>query len=145
MASLEKNKDVVRRLHELWNTGDLARIPEVFHPDFAGHWPRSSRKPERRGLDEVRAGLMNTRRAFPDWYENVVDMVAEGDRVVTRYVSTGTHRGEFWGIAPTGIRITVHEMSIYRIAEEKVIEQWCCIDELERLIQLAVVERRGQS
>ena len=142
--SLETNKEVVRRLHELWNTGDLAQIPEVFHPDFAGHWPRSSRKPERRGLDEVRAGLMNTRTAFPDWYEDVVDMIAEGDRVVTRYVSTGTHRGGFWGCAPTGLTITVHEMSIYRIADGKVIEQWCCIDELDRLMQLGIVGRRPQ-
>ena len=142
--SIEENKRVVRRLHDLWNTGDLARIPEVFHPDFAGHWPRSSRKPERRGLDEVRAGLTNTRAAFPDWHEDVVDLIAEGDRVVTRYVSTGTHRGPFWGLAPTGLRITVHEMSIYRIADGKVIEQWCCIDELDRLTQLGAAARRAQ-
>ena len=47
-------------------------------------------------------------------------------------------------LLPTGVRITVHEMSIYRIAQGKVIEQWCCIDELDRLIQLGVVERRRQ-
>src|SRR5678816_3983961 len=107
MAIEDDNKAIVRRLHDLWNTGDLGMIPEVFHPDFAGHWPPSSRKPERRGLDEVRAGLLSTRTAFPDWVENVVDMVAEGDRVATRYISTGTHRGEFWGIAPTGVTVTV--------------------------------------
>jgi steroid delta-isomerase-like uncharacterized protein len=140
--TIETNKAAVRRLHELWNSGDVASIPEIFHPDFAGHWPPSSRKPERRGLDEVRAGLLSTRTAFPDWHEHVVDMVAEGDRVVTRYVSTGTHRGDFWGLPPTGVRVTVHEMSIYRIAAGKVIEQWCSIDELERLIQLGAVPRR---
>jgi len=145
MSSIEKNKDLVRRLHELWSTGEVARIPEIFHPDFSGHWPRSSRKPERRGLAEVQSGLLSTRSAFPDWHETVVDMVAEGDRVATRYISTGTHRGEFWGIGPTGIKVTVHEMSIYRIAEDRVIEQWCCIDELDRLIQLGAVERRSQS
>lgn len=143
--SIERNKAVVRRLHDLWNTGDLAVIPEIFHPDFAGHWPPSSRRPERRGLDEVRAGIVSTRTAFPDWFEHVVDMVAEGDRVATRYVSTGTHRGEFWGVPPTGTRVTVHEMSVYRIADGKVIEQWCSIDELARLTQLGIVERRGQS
>jgi steroid delta-isomerase-like uncharacterized protein len=143
--TIEANKGVVRRLHELWNTGDVAKIPEIFHPDFAGHWPPSSRKPERRGLDEVRAGLLNTRAAFPDWHEHVVDMVAEGDRVVTRYVSTGTHRGDFWGLPPTGARVTVHEMSIYRIAGGKVIEQWCSIDELDRLMQLGAVPRRAKT
>jgi steroid delta-isomerase-like uncharacterized protein len=141
--TIADNKEIVRRLHELWNTGDIGQIPAIFHPDFAGHWPPSSRKPERRGLDEVRAGLLNTRTAFPDWHEHVVDMVAEGDRVVTRYVSTGTHRGDFWGLPPTGARVTVHEMSIYRIADGKVIEQWCSIDELDRLIQLGAVPRRA--
>jgi steroid delta-isomerase-like uncharacterized protein len=144
-VTIEANKEVVRRLHELWNTGDVAKIPEVFHPDFAGHWPPSSRKPERRGLDEVRAGLLSTRTAFPDWHEHVVDMVAEGDRVVTRYVSTGTHRGDFWGLPPTGTRITVHEMSIYRIAGGKVVEQWCSIDELDRLMQLGAVPGRPKT
>jgi predicted ester cyclase len=43
--------------------------------------------------------------------------------VVTRYVSPGTHRGDFWGVSPTGRKITVHEVSIYRIAEGNVIEQ----------------------
>ena len=143
--SSEQNKAIVQRLHDLWNTGDLARIPEIFHPDFAGHWPPSSRKPERRGLPDVRAGIVSTRTAFPDWFEKVVDMVAEGDRVATRYISTGTHRGDFWGLAPTGTKVTVHEMSIYRIAEGKIIEQWCSIDELDRLMQLGAVERRAQA
>jgi steroid delta-isomerase-like uncharacterized protein len=142
--SVEDSKAVVRRLHELWNTGDVASVPDVFHPDFAGHWPPSSRMPERRGLDGVRAGIRATRTAFPDWHERVDDMIAEGDRVVTRYTSTGTHRGEFWGIPPTGRAVTVAEMSIYRIADGKVIEQWCSIDELARLQQLGVVAPRPQ-
>src|SRR5919204_3794797 len=133
--SLEENKQVVRRLHDLWNTGNLDEIPKVFGADFVGHWPRSSRLPERRGLEDVRAGLMNTRTAFPDWQEHVEEMIAEGDRVVTRYTSTGTHRGDFWGIAPTGRRISISEVSIYRVAGGKVVEQWCWIDELDRLQQ----------
>jgi len=143
--TIEANKAVVRRLHDVWNTGDLSQITEIFHADFAGHWPRSSRLPERRGLDDVRAGITATRTAFPDWYEDVVDMIAEGDRVVTRYVSTGTHRGETWGIAPTGKRLTLHEISIYRIADGKVIEQWCAIDELDRLQQLGVLPPRPRT
>jgi steroid delta-isomerase-like uncharacterized protein len=142
--SLEKNKEVVRQLHDLWNTGDLSQVPQIFDASFAGHWPRSSRLPERRGLDAVRAGIMNTRTAFPDWHEHVEDMIAEGDRVVTRYTSTGTHRGDFWGIPPTGRRITVHEVSIYRIAGGKVAEQWCWIDELDRLHQLGAQPRRSE-
>lgn len=142
--SLEENKAIVRRLHEIWNTGDLAQVPAVFGEEFAAHYPLSSQVPERRGLDGLRAGLTRTRTAFPDWHEHVEDIVAEGDRVVTRYTSTGTHRGDFWGIAPTGRRITVHEMSVYRIAGGKVVEQWCYIDEMHRLQQLGALPPRPQ-
>ena len=127
---------VVRRLHEIWNTGDVAAVDEVYDPDFVGHFPPSSHLPERRGRDGAREGITRVRQAFPDWHEAVEDMVTEGGKVVTRYTSTGTHRGAFRGLAPTGTKITVPEISIYRVARGKVVEQWCLLDELGRLQQL---------
>lgn len=127
---------VVRRLHEIWNTGDAAAVDEVYDAEFVGHFPPSSHLPERRGRDGAREGIVRVRQAFPDWHEAVEDMVTEGSKVVTRYTSTGTHRGDFRGIAPTGTTITVPEISIYRVARGKVVEQWCLLDELGRLQQL---------
>jgi steroid delta-isomerase-like uncharacterized protein len=129
---------VVRRLHEMWNTGDVAAVDDVYAEDFVGHFPPSSHLPERRGRQGAREGIERIRTAFPDWHEAVEAMVAEGNTVVTRYTSTGTHRGPFRGIAPTGRRIAVAEMSIYRIAAGQVAEQWCVIDELTRLQQLGI-------
>jgi predicted ester cyclase len=56
-------------------------------------------------------------------------MVIEDDKVVTRYVSTGVHTGPFIGIAPTGRHIRLDEISIYRLQDCLVVEQWCLTDE----------------
>src|SRR5438093_763835 len=103
-----------------------------------------SELPERHGLDGVAQSIVRIRAAFPDWHEAVDDLVEEGDRVVSRYTSRGTHRGPFWGIPPTGRTITVAEISIFRIASGRVAEQWCLVDELARMEQLGgVLERPG--
>src|SRR5262245_46051584 len=127
---------VVRRLHEVWNTGNLAAVDEGYAESFVGHFPPSSHLPERRGRAGAREGIVRIKAAFPDWHEAVEDMVTEGNTVVTRYTSTGTHRGEFRGIAPTGRTIRLPEISIYRVARGKVVEQWCLLDDLGRMQQL---------
>ena len=105
---------------------------------FLAHWPASSEVPERRGIEGIRFGVTRIRTAFPDWHERVLDVFGSADKVASRYVSTGTHQGTFWGIAPTGRRIEIEEISIFRIAGGRVAEQWCMFDELARLQQLGV-------
>jgi steroid delta-isomerase-like uncharacterized protein len=140
---------LVRRLHDVWNTGDLAAVDEVYAGDFVGHFPPSSHLPDRRGRAGAREGIRRATTAFPDWHEAVEQVVAEGNLVVTRYTSTGTHLGEFRGlpdVPPTGRTISVPEISIYRVAGGKVVEQWCLLDELGRLQQLGATvapPRRG--
>jgi steroid delta-isomerase-like uncharacterized protein len=133
-----KSIDLVYRLHEIWNTGNLELIDSVYAPDFLAHWPASSEIPERRGIDGIRFGVTRIRTAFPDWQERVLDVFGSADKVASRYVSTGTHRGTFWGIEPTGRCVEIEEISIFRIAGDRVAEQWCMFDELTRLQQLGV-------
>jgi steroid delta-isomerase-like uncharacterized protein len=130
------NIALAHRLHEIWNTGNAELIGEVYAGDFIAHWPASSEVPERRGIEGIRFGVERIRRAFPDWHEKVLDIFGSGDRVVSRYVSTGTHRGTFWGIEATGKRIEIQEISIFRIVEGRIAEQWCMFDELARLRQI---------
>jgi steroid delta-isomerase-like uncharacterized protein len=130
--------DLVKALHRIWNTGDLASIERVYARDFLAHWPPSSEVPERRGSEGIRFGVERIRTAFPDWHEEVLDVFGAGDRVASRYVSSGTHKGTFWGIEPTGRRIEIQEMSIFRIADGRIAEQWCMFDDLARLRQLRV-------
>jgi steroid delta-isomerase-like uncharacterized protein len=132
------NIDLGKALHQIWNTGDLTLIDRVYAHDFLAHWPASSEVPERRGIEGIRFGVERIRTAFPDWHEEVLDVFGSGDTVASRYVSTGTHKGTFWGIEPTGRRIEIQEISIFRIADERIVEQWCMFDDLTRLQQLRV-------
>lgn len=137
-----RNIELAQALHDIWNTGDLARIEDVYHEDYVAHWPASSEIPERRGRDGVRLGVERIRTAFPDWKENIDDAFGSGDRVCVRYTSTGTHVAPFWGIAASGRCVRIQEMSIYRIADDRIVEQWCMFDELARLQQIGVSEER---
>lgn len=132
----DEKKKLIENLHAVWNTGDVASIPDIYATDFVVHWPRSVEVPDSYGHAGAKTAIMKTRAAFPDWREDVVDMIIEGDRVVTRYISTGTHRGPLEGIQPTGKTIKIDEMSIYRIEAGKVTEQWCLVDDITLLRQL---------
>lgn len=140
--SAETHLSLIRALHGIWSTGDLSRLEAIYAPDFTAYWPPSAERPVRRGLDGVRFGVRAVRDAFPDWVETIADIFAAGDRVASRCVCQGTHLGPFAGAPPTGRRIEVHDISIFRIAEGRVVEQWCMIDEVGRLRQLAVGEAR---
>jgi steroid delta-isomerase-like uncharacterized protein len=120
--SLSDNKSVVLRSEkELWSNGNLAVADELYSPDFVCHFIAG---PEWRGLEGIKGEVRQHRASFPDWSERVDDIVAEGDRVVIRFTSTGTQRGAFAGIAPTGRKVTIQEVAIFRLADGKIVEQW---------------------
>ena len=119
---LSENKSVVMRSEsELWSKGNLDVADELYAPDYVCHFLIG---PEWRGIDGIRNEVKQHRVSFPDWNERVDDIVAEGDRVVIRFTSTGTQRGEFAGIAPTGKRVKIQEIAIFRLANGKIAEQW---------------------
>jgi len=139
MDSIEKKK-LVKQLHHIWNSGEVDAIPEVYSKNFIVHWPKGWAENESYGYDGVRQAIERIRSAFPDWHEKVVDMIIGDDRVVTRYISTGTHLGSYSGIKETGKKVEFDEISIYRIGGGKVIEQWCLSDDLSTLKQLGLLE-----
>ena len=116
-----RNTEIAERQHtQLWSQGNLDLIPIDYSADFTGHFPA--------GIVQGRAGLRARveahRMAFPDWTEVVDDVVAEGDRVVTRITSRGTNLGEFLGEAATGKHVEISEACIYRFEDGKIVEQW---------------------
>lgn len=124
--SLENNKAIVRRLwEEVWNQNDLAVCDEIFDAEYAEH--EKSFAPVLRG-------------AFPDLHFAVEDMIAEGDKVVSRYVITGTHLGEFMDIPATGKRVKIKTIWIHRLVGNRIVEgqDWGAWDALGMLRQLGV-------
>jgi steroid delta-isomerase-like uncharacterized protein len=133
--SIEANKLIVRRLFdEVWNTGNVGLLDELLAPDFID-------RAAQMGGDDVTARGFKTqvlvfRTAFPDGRSQIEDLIAEGDRVVARWTDGGTQHGEWMGIAPTGKRVTITGIDIYRIEQGKIAEYWCSEDELGLLRQL---------
>ncbi len=81
---------------------------------------------------------------FPDFHVTIEDIIAEGDRVCVRMKVTGTHQSEYRGIAPTGKKMEVRGVQIYRIVDGKVVEGWTDYnfypDQLDVLMKLGVIE-----
>lgn len=106
--STEANKAIIRDFFDqVWNQGDEAAIDRFIAADAAGNDPDFGI-----GREGFKRQWRNWRAAFPDLHFDVEELVAEGDVVVSRWTLTGTHTGEFLGIAPTGRAIRVGGMSL---------------------------------
>jgi steroid delta-isomerase-like uncharacterized protein len=137
-VSAEENKATFRRyVEEVSNKGNLDLADEIFDR-YTSH--QSDGRTEERGPEDVKRFISEFRQAFPDFRSVIEDQVAEGDKVVTRWRASGTHQGEFRGIAPTGNTITVTGIGIFRFSEEgKVVESWDNMDQLGMMRQLGVI------
>jgi len=132
--SAEENKAIVRRYIA---TLDLATLDELTAPNFVYHNPGN---PEVRTHEERKQKvIIALRTAFPDLKLNIEDVIAEGDKVAVRYSFSGTHKGEFMGIAPTNKRMELTSILICRLADGKVAEMWVENNSLVFLLQLGVV------
>lgn len=129
----------VLRLHHIWNTGDLSGIPRVYADDFVAHMPKGWERSTFRGHAGVVDAIHRIRDAFPDWHEDVQDLLVDRSRAVTRYVFTGTQNGEFLGRPPSGRHVRIDEISIYRFETGRVVEQWCLTDDLTLSRQLGLL------
>ncbi|HZM24848.1 MAG TPA: ester cyclase [Anaerolineales bacterium] len=119
--SLEENKDIVRRYQEAYNTKDFEALAEVLAADVITPNIISGMPP---GIEGAKAVHQKTLLGMPDYYTTIEDLIAEGDKVVARVTMTGTHTGNFYGIAPTGRRVNLTSIYIVRIAEGKIVEHW---------------------
>lgn len=134
----EEYKALVREtVLEIWNKGNLAAIDKAYAPDYVGHDPASPESTlDREGLKQF---VLAYRNAFPDLRVTVEDQLCDGNKVVTRYVARGTHRGEFMGIAPTDKPVTVSGIGISCIARGKIAEEWDSYDALGILQQIGAL------
>ena len=131
--STEENKAIQLRFQDIWNQGDFSVIEEIFNKDYLNHSVKV------KSFESIRQFVTVYRSAFPDVKFTIEDQVVEGDKVVMRYTITGTHKGEFQGIAPTGKSIQITGMAIHRIANGKIVEIWANWDALGLLQQLGAV------
>ena len=126
MTDPEANKALVRRHLEVGISQNRPEVwDEIMDERFAFRNP-----PLAPGRDSYKAAVEILRTGFPDLREEILDIVAEGDRVAVRYIERGTHLGDFMGIAPSGNAYEKHGFALYRIADGRLAEAWCQEDEL---------------
>ena len=132
----EENKDLARRSWEmLVNQQNPDAIDELYTSNFVWHEPDQ----DIQGTEEARQFLSTYLSAFPDMHVSVEDVIAEGDKAVTRWTISGTHQGELMGIAPTNEQIEIKGITIHRIEGDKIAEEWERYDNLGIMQQLGVV------
>jgi predicted ester cyclase len=138
-AETASNKTTFGRLHDAMNTCDVklvsTMIDEVVEPDLLFHAPVPVGANGVQALKQVMALLL---RVYPDLHVTVEDLIAEGDKVVGRTTVTGTHRGEYMGIQPTGKSVTYNEIFIFRFVAGRVAEIWGVVDVFSQLQQIGV-------
>ena len=116
--SLGENKAIVRRLIETINKRDLTSLGDLIAQDFFYHAQPHSIQ----GLDVVEQVIRDEVKGFPDLHVTLNDIIAEGDKVWVRLEQTGTHRGEFRGLAPTGKKVKFATVAIWRIINRSILK-----------------------
>jgi len=123
----QKNKELALKANELiWNQGRFETLETMFAIDFVQHFLPSGT--ESTGVEALQRHTEELRQAFPDWSEVINLVVAEGNFVVLQYTSTGTNQGPFSGRQPTGRKIRISEITVFRMAKGKIAEQWLLPD-----------------
>jgi len=133
-VSLEENKEIIRCLVEAFNKHNVTLLDELISPDFFDHDFQLT------GLESYKQTETINFKVFPDIHRTIYDIIAEGDKVWVHFEDTGTHTNEYRGIPPSGNKITLTGVHIWRIADDKVVEKAGIYDQMDFFKQVGVIE-----
>ncbi len=129
MSDVETNKQILRNyIQSVWREGNLAALPKFWTADCVNHAMPSD---DNRGLERLQVyheQFFGAFSAFSGLEIEIVQQVAEADRVVSQITSHGEHSGEFMGIAPSGKNVSLQAIRIDRFADDKIAEHWSVSD-----------------
>jgi len=132
----ETQKEIIRIwVEEVINKGNLTVLDEIAHPKYVYRSPSE----ELHGPEAIKGLIAMFRAAFPDLKTRIDDLVIEGNKAIYCVTITGTHKGDFMGIAATGKQVKVNAMVLSRFEEGKIIEEYEILDQLALFQQLGVV------
>ncbi|WP_224363384.1 ester cyclase [Hyalangium versicolor] len=135
-----QNKALVARLfEELINERNTSRVHEFLAPDFERH-DIGQLFPDRSGAESTKEHVAMLFTGIPDLRMDVLDLVAEGDRVCARYVAYGTHTGELLGRPGSGKPVRWEGINIYRFVDGKIVETWQLGDGMRLLQQIGALQ-----
>ncbi len=137
----QDNKALVRRYREAHNTNNLALLDEIVATDIKSHTSIPGFPP---GLEGGKKAHQTFLAAFPDGQVTTEDVITEGDKVVERFSFKGTNTGSFMGVPATGKKVAISGMSVFRIANGKIVEHWGENDTLGTMQRLGLVPMPGK-
>ena len=135
----DENRTLALRTSEIVNQKNPEIIEECYPPDFVWHGPDQ----DIRGYEIAKQMSSTFFAAFPDAHITDEDVIAEGEKVVRRYTTRGTHQGEtaMFG-PPTGRQIELKGITIHRIERGKIVEEWESYDTMSMMKQLGLAPER---
>jgi len=136
---LEANKAVVKRIDDVYNKRDLSIVDEIYAPDTVDMFSGA------KGIAGTKDRFAVILSAFPEFNEEILDMVAEGNIVTTRAIIKATHKGTYMGIPPTGKKGTMTSMGAYEVINGKITKSWRYNDELGFLQQGGLFPSGGKT
>jgi predicted ester cyclase len=118
----ENNKALVRRFNEeVYNRGNMDVADELLAPNFVS---RDTLTGEEASREDLKREIAEQAATSSDLHFSIEEQIAEGDKVVTRSIGSGTHDlAEYEGLAPSGVRITIENIDIYRVVEGKIVDE----------------------
>jgi C-1 hydroxylase len=138
MSITEENKAIIRRFIDGYNSRNMDVFEKLVAPDYFDHLF------QQRGRSKFKEMFTMAFEGFPDWHEAIQDIIAEGDKVWVWIKATGTHSNEWdlFGVSvpPTGNKVEMNMVFIWRLENGKLVEGWEVDDNLEILKQMGVVE-----
>jgi steroid delta-isomerase-like uncharacterized protein len=141
----EENKALARRSWEVVTGGSLDTLEDAFAEVYTHDFILHELDEDIVGIEGLTQFVSMIRSAIPDLRITIEDDMAEGDKVVTRWIGQGTHQGELMGVAPTGNQLTFTGITIHRIEATKIVEEWSNWDALGLMQQIGAVPTPEQS
>ncbi len=126
----------VRWGREVASAGQYGVLDEILAPNFVDHDPAPGQGP---GIEGLKGFFRKMHAAFPDLKAEPVEIMATDDHVAMRYTISGTHQGEFQGVAPTGKSFKVAALQLGRFKDGRCVERWGSTDELGMMKQLGIL------
>jgi len=124
---------VVRVIADVWNTGEVSVLDDLLAADYVRHGRGDTTK------EELKSTILASRNAFPDLRTEIRHVVADRDLVATHWQSTGTHRGVFHDLPVTGRRVTITGLTLSRLVDGRIAEEWESWDAADLFASLGVV------
>ncbi len=133
----ERNKALVLQMYdEVWNKGNLEFLDEALAPDFRDHPTKRAYDVPDRGRESLVDTIKTLRTAMPDFHDQMIRVVAEGDRVSYLGRMTGTHTGNYLRVPPSNNKVSVTGIFDFRLENGKIVERWGIFDVMGMMQQM---------